>query len=474
MASAFLNSNAFVRGLMGPIGSGKSVTCCMDPVLRTFEQTPGVDGISRTRLVAVRNSYPELKSTTIQTWLEWFPEELFGKIKWDMPIRHTLKLSPKHQLEVFFLAMDRPEDVKKLLSLETTWVWLNEARELPKAVLDAATGRVGRYPSPKSGAAATHRGIIMDTNPPPDDHWWYTLAEETRPEGFEFYRQPSGLDPKAENLNWLNQTEESLKRPLNDPLRLALGLEYYTRLIPGKSPEWVKVYIEGTYGSVADGKPVYPEFNDAIHVSTFPLQPHRGLPLYLGWDFGLTPACTISQMTPRGQLRVLDEVVAFDMGLQQMIDTMLKPKLALQYAGMKIISMHDPAGVQRSQADEVTCRMVLKKANLNPSAPGTNNFTARRDSVAWFLTRLIDGEPALLISPTCKWLRKGMNGDYKFKRVQVAGADRYKDEPDKTDSSHVCESLQYTCLHHHNPGARDRKKSGPPRAIHQPATTAGY
>jgi len=473
VAADFLLSNAFVRGIMGPIGSGKSVACCMDIMSRALEQEPGPDGVARTRAVIVRNSYPSLKSTTIKTWLDWFPERLFGKMRWDPPITHRCKLSRQHELETIFLALDRPDDIKKLLSLEATWVWLNEARELPKAILDAATGRVGRYPSARDGGAV-HSGIIMDTNPPDDDHWWYKLAEEGVPEGFEFFRQPGGLDPGAENLNWLNQTAETLKLPLDHPERLAQGRQYYTRLVPGKSPEWVKVYVEGKYGQVIDGKPVHPEFNDRVHVSPVPLRPLKGLTLYLGVDFGLTPAFVIAQMTPRGQLIVLDEVVGFDMGLQQLVNTQLKPLLAMKYPDAKILTLHDPAGVQRSQADEVTCRQILKKAGLNPAAPGTNNFTARREALAWFLNRLVDGDPAIIIDPKCKWLRKGLNGDYKFKRMQIPGEERYKDVPDKTKSSHIVEALQYLTLYHYAPGLEKRQDRRFPHKRYSPALTAGY
>jgi len=45
-------------------------------------------------------------------------------------------------LEVIFLALDRPEDVKKLLSLELTGVWINEARELPKSIIDQYQKRI--------------------------------------------------------------------------------------------------------------------------------------------------------------------------------------------------------------------------------------------------------------------------------------------------------------------------------------------
>ncbi|PHV09832.1 terminase large subunit domain-containing protein, partial [Chitinimonas sp. BJB300] len=137
VASAFMNSKAFVRGLLGPIGSGKSVTCCMEIMRRACEQAPDINGRRRTRWVIIRNTYPELKSTTIKTWLEWFPEEHYGRVKWDVPITQMIHLNHDVEMEVIFLALDRPDHVKKLLSLEVTGGWINEARELPKAILDA-------------------------------------------------------------------------------------------------------------------------------------------------------------------------------------------------------------------------------------------------------------------------------------------------------------------------------------------------
>lgn len=467
-------SNSFVRGLMGPMGSGKSVACCMDIAMRALEQLPSpIDGIKRTRAVAIRQSYPELKSTTIETWLHWFPEKVFGKMRWDAPIRHKIKLAKNCELDMWFLALERPDDVKKLLGCEATIIWLNEARELPKEVLDMSTIRVGRYPD-----ASKWSGIIMDTNPPSDDHWWYRLAEEEKPEGFEFFRQPSALGPLAENLNNLNQTIETKQLPLDHPDRIARGRHYYLRTVAGKSNDWVKVNVEAQYGNVQGGRPVYPEFNDAIHVASTPLLPNRALPLLLGFDFGMSPACAITQVTPRGQWIILDEVTSFDakegQGLVQFIDGQLKPLLAVKYPGYKIISLHDPAGVQRSQADEVTCRQILKQKGLNPSTVGTNNFTARREAVAGFLSRLVGGEPAFLMSPSCKILRKGMNGDYGFKRVQVPGEDRYKDMPDKSKSSHVCEAVQYIGLHIARPLQHDSKPRPSRMQRYVPASVAGY
>lgn len=474
VAAAFHSSTAAVRGLRGPIGSGKSVACCMDVMMHALQQPRGNDGWARSRVVIVRNTFPELKSTTIKTWLDWFPEEIFGPVRWDSPITQRLNIGDKRELEAVFLALDRPDDVKKLLGMEASWVWLNEVKELPKAVLDTATGRVGRYPSARSGVSAYHPCVIMDTNPPDDDHWYYKLAEEDRPDGMDFFTQPSGLSDDAENLDWLNQTADTMKLPLGDPLRRWQGRQYYERIKAGKNENWLKVYVHGEYGSIADGRPVFPEFNDAVHVSKTPLYGYPGLPLYLGFDFGLTPACVFFQISSRGQFRVLDELCGEDVGLKQFIDAEVKPLIAMKYPGYRIITLHDPAGTQRSQANEITCRQILRNEGLNPSSVSTNLFVPRREAVAHFLTRLIDGEPAFILSPTAKRLRKGLNGDYRFKRVNVPGEDRYKDVPDKNMSSHVCEALGYGCIHFHNPGKAPSNRPFIRQPRYQPALSSGY
>jgi hypothetical protein len=40
-------------------------------------------------------------------------------------------------LRVLFMALDREDDASKLLSLELSFAWINEAREVPKGIVDA-------------------------------------------------------------------------------------------------------------------------------------------------------------------------------------------------------------------------------------------------------------------------------------------------------------------------------------------------
>ncbi len=71
----FLNDNSFVRGLLGPVGSGKTYASLAEVMLRAVKQPPSpVDNVRYTRFAVIRNSYPELRTTTIKTWQEIFPE----------------------------------------------------------------------------------------------------------------------------------------------------------------------------------------------------------------------------------------------------------------------------------------------------------------------------------------------------------------------------------------------------------------
>lgn len=423
-AGKFHASKAFVRGIMGPVGSGKSVACCWEIWDKAQNQAPGPDGLRRTRWVVVRNTLPQLETTTIKTWVDWFPPEVFGRMTAKPPYTHYISYNDV-RMEVIFIALDKPEDVKKLLSLECTGIWFNEAREIQKEILDAGTGRVGRYPAKKDGGC-TWFGIIMDTNPPADDHWWYEHAEEGVPINWAFFRQPGGMTENAENIENL---------PLN----------YYTNLLSGKDQDWINVYIHGNYGFISDGKPIYNNYKDDIHFSE-KVEYNPKLPLFLGIDFGLTPAGVFLQRGVMGNWAAIDELIAEDMGAKR-FGALLRSHIQINgYVNNKITITGDPAGEQRTQTDETTPFEMLKSEGIWASAAPTNDFSIRVEVVTHALGRLIDGVPGFIIGPKCKQLRKAFAGGYKYKKLQVSGGVRFADKPDKNKFSHAAEAVQYGML----------------------------
>ena len=456
----FLRSNNFVRGIVGPVGSGKSYACAAEIMMRAVRQKPSpIDGIKYSRFVIVRNSYPELKTTTIKTWQEIFPENVFGPMHWTPPISHHIRLPSRgdaHGIdcEVIFLALDQPKDVRKLLSLELTGAWVNEARELPKAVIDGLTHRVGRYPTKRDGGP-TWYGIWMDTNPMDDDHWWFRLAKKeklTGKFGWKFFEQPGGVvevppdvlpdNPEANDHIFASGRWWKLNPLAENINNLPSG--YYMQMLGGKNLDWVRCYAEGKYTYVQEGKPVWHEYDDMLMSGDVEYDPN--LPIQIGLDFGLTPAAVIGQRLNNGRWIVLHEIVTFDMGLERFGNQLLA-ELNGKFPKAQLMVWGDPAGLARDAIYEVTAFDHLKTLGLNAQPTHSNKFMVRREAAAAPMLRLVEGKPGLIISRECKLLRKSLAGGYHFKRLAIgAGQERFKDSPNKNEHSHIGDAFGYLLL----------------------------
>jgi len=291
--------------------------------------------------------------------------------------------------------------LKKVLSLEVTGIYINELRELPEEVLNRARERCGRYPPKRLGGASFH-GIIADTNPPDDDHWIYRIFEVKQPEGFKLFKQPPGLI-KDNNNNWItNPNAENIRN---------LPENYYMDMIANKSEQELKVYALGEYGTSQAGKPVYSQYNNSLHYTDKPIEILDD-EIVMGMDFGLTPACVFQQITKRGQLRTLHEIVGEDIDVRSFTNDIVKPFIQKHYHGLPLKAFGDPSGIARKDTDASNCIRIVRDANI-PIVPAYSNSIAKRlDATRQFLTKLIDGEPAYQLSNNCPTLRKGFNGKY--------------------------------------------------------------
>ena len=132
---AFMQSDAKMRTLMGPVGSGKSVTCSFEIVRRATMQEPNEQGIRKTRAAVVRETARQLQDTTIKTFLDWFPPGVCGTY-----MRTTKTYFFKVgdvECEVMFRALDDADDVANLNSLELTFTWFNECKDIHPEIVDA-------------------------------------------------------------------------------------------------------------------------------------------------------------------------------------------------------------------------------------------------------------------------------------------------------------------------------------------------
>jgi len=431
--------NSFI---MGPLGSGKTVQVILKLLELMCEQPPVTReshpnyGYRLSRIIAARNTYSELFSTTIKDWLE-----IHGDLG---QFREGNKQPPTHSIEfnltdgttvkseVIFIAFDRPDHVKKARGIQTTWVWLNETKELSKSVVDMLDLRCGRYPSMKEGIKPKHYGLIGDTNAPHEDSWYYKLAEEIRPEGWAFHRQAGGVYREADGW-YLNEEAENLSN---------LPEDYYKRGLEGKSDDWIKVNLANEYGFVSSGKPVHPMYTDSVHCAGVDYVPSKDVPIVLGFDFGRTPACAFLQRDSMGRWHCFDEYCLTDSGAVDFAPS-LKRYIDGQYPEFKFRGWGDPSGDNKNQANSETPFKIIRAAGLPASPTMSNDPALRRAALELPLKEiLMDGKPRFLVSPKAKMIRKGLQGGFCYRRIQVSG-EKYTDEPDKNEYSHPVEALEY-------------------------------
>jgi hypothetical protein len=417
--------------------SGKSSGCVAEIISRGIEQAPNKQGVRRTRWSVVRNTYRQLFDTTMKTFFDWLPPDQFGtfNITNHQYIIDKIQLSDgtKVEIEVLFRALDKPEDVRNVLSLEITASWVNEAREVPKQILDGIEDRVGRFP-PESEEGCTWYGVIADTNPPDSDSYLFRRFEEDVLKDpdiagkYEIFKQPSGRSDKAENLRYLRK-------------------DYYKMMAIGKDPEYIKVYVDGQYGYTRDGKPVWHNYSDVLHVSAEPISLIIGMPIIIAFDFGMHNAAVIGQPTFRGGMNIIHEFYEPDTGLRRFLRDIIKPVLFSKYRGVEIITTCDPSGIKRQDTDERSCILELHQQGFPVTPAPSNSWLPRYNAVDAYLTKMVDGKAAFQLSPTCPILRKGFIKEYKLKRISsYLGAERFSELPNKNDFSHPQDCVQYICM----------------------------
>ncbi len=448
----FMLSSLPVQVIMGPIGSGKSKACNLKvQSLAQQQRASPADGVRYTRWAVVRNTYPELVTTTMRTWRDTYPENIYGRILMSKPAYQHIKVHDV-DMQIDFLALDKDEDIKKLRSAEYTGFYVNELQFIPWLLFDEMTSRTGRYPAMKDGGPSWH-GIIADMNAPDEDHFISLMTgmsdypENTPqedmiefPHEWGFFKQPPAMlvkkgpagaidyitNPLAENREWL---------PHN----------YYPNLIRGKKTAWIKSRVLNEVALVVDGDPVWPQFKEEMHCAASALRPVSGHVIYVGMDFGRSPAAVFGQAV-NNRVAVLGELQGFNMGAVTFAP-MVKRYLETHFTGYKFTVFGDPKGRDKTQTDERNAYDVFAANGIPVEAAPVkqNNILTRIEAVEAVLNELYDGRPRFLLSPTCRSLKVGMSGRYCFKKVEGADGRTHK-EPDKNRYADLADALQYMVL----------------------------
>lgn len=436
-----LDFASLVKAIMGPVGGGKTTTCIFAGQAFSASMPTCLDGVVRSKGVVVRDSFRTLEKTTLASWFQWFPKD---HPSWDFtggndrPAVHTLRfhLSGGRRLESIteFVGIGDHKIEDILRGWEGSWSWMNEADLMSGDVLDYLTQRIRRYPSKRflpKGVDPPGQ-VLLDLNAPDIDNWIYERFIENKPTGWAFYRQPGGREPGAENL-------ENLPR------------DYYDRMSEGKQDWWLRRFIENKFGYSRYGTPVYPEFNELLHVAPQPLLPVPGLPIGLGLDAGGHPAGIIAQPMPNGQLRWLDEIYLGGGVGPERFSAELNRVLVERYSRCDVTrAFADPSAMHGAdtEAGEMSWIDIVGRSIGRPVIPaGTNDPYLRTEAVRQKLTTMIDGRhPGLLVSPHLRLAIRGFAYDYRFEKLRKDQKSLLKPRPEKNEASNVHDAGQYITM----------------------------
>jgi hypothetical protein len=468
----FITSDRETDVIEGPIGSGKTVALCLRIMRHAQEQWQSpIDGLRYTRFAIVRNSYPDLRRTTIRTWLDTFPESLYGRFNWGQPPTHKIAFDDV-RTEIDFLALDKPEDVRKLRSAEYTGIAYNELPFIEKPLFDEGTSRL-RYPKQEHGGPKW-KGVIADANAPDEDHWLAAmtgqvdlppgLTEDERaelqwPEEWGFHLQPPALIEEFDSRGMVkgyrvNPKAENLEN---------LPADYYQKQLAGKSKAWIDSRLMVRVVLVVDGAPVWPMFRRDFHVAPEPLRPIMGREVIVSLDFGRVYPAALFAQEINGRINVQHEILGFNEGAT-IFAPRVKRFLEQTYPGCTFRCVGDPKGADKGQATERSAYDVFR-ANGMPVTPAPvkqNDIAQRIEAVAYALNDNPSGVSRLVISPLCRTLIIGMAGRYHLVRSEDGEL-----RPKKDKYSNLCDGLQYLCI---GLGEGRRMAGLTPSVSHRPVT----
>ncbi len=382
-------------------GEGKSTALCWSCYNHT-RHNPGANWCF------VRDTFENLQKTTMKTFFEWFPQGIFGTYN------HTRKeytwANGVAEGTVSFVGMDDPADATRFLSWELAGIALDEpAPAFGNAGIDESIFDLGltclRQPKMKWYC------MKLAENNPDEGHWTYKRFVNPGEPDFALW-QP----PEPENLHNLpTDYYEKMRRHLKH------------------RPDLIRRFIDGQFGFQQAGRAVTKQWNDRVHL-TSGLSPFPRQELILLWDFGLTPVCIVTQVTPSGHWLILDTVVGEDVGVTELIDSQVKPLLAARYKGCALRHIGDPAGMQREQTSSRRSAVKhIRKVLGGTWRSGPVRFHERRDAIQYALSRMLGGTSLIQVDRQRArhvWFALRGGWHYHVARTGLVSSEPRKTHPD--------------------------------------------
>jgi hypothetical protein len=410
----FIYDYGRVKAYKGPAGCAKTSTICAAGLMRALFQ-PGSKGL------VARYDYNDLMDTTklrMEDMLARLPEgTLLQRDKsppekwWIQPVLGSG--DPDEVSEITFMGLKDPKG-----SYEFDWAIIDEADECEGEQVRLVNSRLRNRVNGKD----LPYSVMLAFNPPDVTHWLYTAC--------------TGLDHRNRPVRdgkWMQ-----LYEPVPDENVRNLPANYYEELTKTLLPDQAARLVKGEWGGTFPGQPVYREYNVNLHaVRELHKRYDPMSPLFRFWDFGYNhPAVIFAQLDDRGRLQCLRELVAEKIEIQPLAER-VKSFSAEHFPYQRDFRDYgDPAA--RQKKDTGSTLVELGKAGITLMYKIVPTVDEGIRAVRTCLTRLVDGEPMLMVDPhECPVLHAALRGGYHLD--EKTGTKPVKDD----FYDHIADALRY-------------------------------
>lgn len=392
------------KGFKGAKGSGKTAALVNEAWLLAYEN-PGTRGI------IARKDLKDLKESTKVFFFNYCPPQIIldqNEVDQFVMVRTVDPTKPSR------IKFAHGKDPKSFESDEIGFFALDEADEFEEETVKTLITR-----RRQKGVA---RFGLYAFNPPARTHWLY-----------RFFVKDLETNPELRKHRELftNTTFENQHN---------LPLGYVDQLKRTYAGDDLNRYLYGEWGSVSSDRAVFPSFREQIYVSSIKLEHKPGVMIIRAVDYGMSAGCLWAELNGK-QIKILKEMVTFNRGADTLTPHIIAESMPFEPA--KYINLSDPTFINnRVQTDARTVKQI--SANLGmPLTDGAIDWNERTSAVQWFMDQNQNGEPCLLIDPSCETLIAGFNGEYRYAENAIM-----RRAADVEDSPHtaVHDCLQHICV----------------------------
>lgn len=396
---------------VGGIGSGKTLIGCIT-VLSWAVMYPG-------EYLICRQFMPELKVTTLKTFLEICPKELIAEQRVaDNYIK--IKAINGQLSTVYFRQLEEPD---KLRSMNLSGFMIDEANQVSEEAFTLLQGRLR--------GAGIRKGIIVSN---PNGHDWL----------YRLFFKKDALTEIAKSLYHL------IRAPSTENVHLPDG--YIDTLLQSWSRDRIMREIEGSFDAFEGA--VYEEFRRDIHVVKGFRIP-KEWPRYIGIDHGYrNPSAWVwCAIGPDSEVYVYREFYESEWLIKEIVNGDKKAKkigvMSMQIGEKPTQAFIDPSTKnRRGTTGESDWDEYIRQLPIDfPLYPAQNDVQVGIDRVKSYLkVNARTGRPNLYIFDTCINLIEEMT-QYRYPGLKPnqEGQKAQNEKPMKVDD-HALDALRYVVI----------------------------